>query len=601
LDRYKARGLIIEELRQLGLIERVEDYTTDIAHSDRSKTPIEPMLSDQWFVRMSEIAQPALDAVKNGRIKFHPERYGKTFIDWLEEKRDWCISRQLWWGHRIPVWWVEGCNEEDINKAISEKKNIAYKKQDGRFFLCSANTDITQDFIKGAKIEQDPDVLDTWFSSALWPLATFGWPENTEDLKTYYPTDVLVTAREIITLWVARMVVCGLYNTKQIPFKDVVVHAVIQDGQGRPMKKSLGNGVDPEDIIAIYGCDALRFTLTHIATETQDVRLPVQRIRLSDGTEINSSKQFEIGRNFANKLWNVSRFVLMQAENIKPSDTLSEIKTLPLSDRWIISRMHNTIKDASYSIDRYHFNEYAGIMYNFVWSQFCDWYVEIAKSNTSNPYTLRILIHILDNILRLLHPSMPFITEEIWQEIKRYLPNERHNSIVVASWPEYYQGLIDANVESEMNALIQIITAIRNIRSSAQIPKDKTIEVIINIKPEKGKKLIEQNLNVILHLCKAEKIFIEKDVSVLGAEVRIIGDIEVYVPLMGIVDIEKQRQRLQKQHETTEKEIQDIQQRLKNPFFLQNADKQVISETKERLDILEQEREILQRNIKQLR
>ncbi|MBA2124148.1 valine--tRNA ligase [bacterium Unc6] len=599
LERYSARKAIVEELQILGLIDRMEDYTTEIAHSDRSKTPIEPMLSEQWFVRMSEIASPALDAVKSGRIKFYPQRYAKTFLDWLGEKKDWCISRQLWWGHRIPVWWARNCDEKKVKEIFANRDDIALKKEGDTIFICSRDTDISSDAIKGATIEQDRDVLDTWFSSALWPSATLGWPDNEKQLKAYYPTDVLITAREIITLWVARMVVVGLYNMKEIPFKDVVIHTVIQDGQGRPMKKSLGNGVDPEDIITLYGADALRWTLAHIATETQDVRLPVKRVKTFLGKTVNSSKHFELGRNFANKAWNVSRFVLMQVQDKKIIDMFNDVESLSLADRWIISRMQVTIKDVSNALDNYHFSESANIVYNFVWSEFCDWYVEIAKSRLSDPNTSRILIYLLDNILKLLHPFMPFITEQIWQEVKKYIPDENKRHIIIASWPVCDQKLISTDAESKMKSLMHVVSAIRNIRADTHIPRDKIIDVTVCVQKEAYREVLKNNHHTISFLSGAGKITFEKNTTVVSdAAIRVVEDIQIYIPLKGIIDIEKEKCRLKKQIDTTTKEIQSIEKRLKNPSFIQNAPEQVVSETKQRLTLLKQEKTLLETNIK---
>ncbi|MBV8486779.1 MAG: valine--tRNA ligase, partial [Planctomycetaceae bacterium] len=347
LDRLVVRKRVVEDLKAQGLLERVGSYLVRLNHSDRSKTPIEPYLSDQWFVRMGDepdgtpgFAQQAMDAVTSGRITIHPERYAKSYLDWLGEKRDWCISRQLWWGHRIPIWSCETCTEADLTRAFDDHDNVFWRKAESNGWLVCSESDLDADALgPGHTLIQDPDVLDTWFSSALWPHSTLGWPEETPELAKYYPTSVLSTARDIITLWVARMVIFGQFNTDKVPFRNVYIHPVIQDGKGQRMSKSAGNGVDPVDIIEIYGADALRFTLAAGATETQDLRMPVEKLKLPDGRTINTSERFEQGRNFANKFWNVARLAMMNLEGFDPGQSPGDLGATEIEDRWILGRL----------------------------------------------------------------------------------------------------------------------------------------------------------------------------------------------------------------------------------------------------------------------
>ncbi len=364
LDRLVVRKRVVEDLKALNLLDRVDSYLVRLNHSDRSKTPIEPYLSDQWFVRMGDddgspgFAQQAMDAVSSGRVKIHPERYAKSYLDWLGEKRDWCISRQLWWGHRIPIWYCETCSEDDLKRAFAPRPDVCWRLAEGTGWLICAESDLAGGELGPSHaLVQDPDVLDTWFSSALWPHSTLGWPEATPELAMYYPTSVLSTARDIITLWVARMVIFGLFNRGDVPFRDVYIHPVIQDGLGRRMSKSAGNGVDPVDIIEIHGADALRYTLAAGATETQDLRMPVEKLKLSDGRTINTSERFEQGRNFANKFWNAARFALMNLEGYAAAEC--DPKSLPVEDRWILDGLDQSIEGVTGDLERFQFAEAA--------------------------------------------------------------------------------------------------------------------------------------------------------------------------------------------------------------------------------------------------
>jgi valyl-tRNA synthetase len=467
MDRYKAREAVTADMEALGLFEGREDREIPLKYSDRSKTPIEPYLSDQWFVKMGDhadgrpgLAQMAINAVNDGRVKFFPERYARSYLDWLGEKRDWCVSRQLWWGHRIPIWYTRA-PEEVLQRAFAGRKDVTWRasEESGAMLVCALE-DLPADAL-GADhpLEQDPDVLDTWFSSALWPHSTLGWPEPTPELAYYYPTSVLVTSRDIISLWVARMVMTGLYNVGKVPFHHVYIHPKILDGFGETMSKMKGNGIDPLDIIDRYGADALRFGMAFMATESQDSRLPVtnvcphcgesvpvkqehmyMRTRKitcpkckgafrpggpwpSDDPELPTAKQaserFEMGRNFANKLWNSARFVLLNLDGYTPGEVNAD--QLPIEDRWILSRLTTTTRAVTEQLEGYRFSEAVRTIYDFTWSEFCDWYVEMSKGRLRDPearlLAQRVLVKVLDGIVRLVHPFMPFVTESIWQAL----------------------------------------------------------------------------------------------------------------------------------------------------------------------------------------
>ncbi|MFO0951697.1 MAG: valine--tRNA ligase [Isosphaeraceae bacterium] len=441
LHGKKVRAKVVEDLEALGLLEKVEPHANRVGMSDRSKTPIEPYLSDQWFVRMGDdadgspgFAQQAIDAVSSGRIQVHPERYAKSYTDWLAEKRDWCISRQLWWGHRIPVWRRTLAPGAKPSEASAWKHSgLAYAVETGEDGtveqVCVAPVEPDEEAALVARLEtegfeQDADVLDTWFSSALWPHSTLGWPEETPELKKYYPTDVLSTARDIITLWVARMVIFGQFNCGDVPFRHVFIHPVIQDGKGQRMSKTAGNGIDPVDIIDLYGADALRFTLASSATETQDLRMPVEKTKLPDGRAVNTSERFEQGRTFPNKFWNAARFALMNLGDFDPNATpAGSDETAPHEDRWILGKLARTAREVTAGLEQFQFAEAARTLRDFTWNDFCDWYVEMVKSRlrSEDPATRRraqaTLVQVLDGLCRLLHPMIPFVTEQVWQAL----------------------------------------------------------------------------------------------------------------------------------------------------------------------------------------
>lgn len=456
LDRYEARKKVIADLEAQGLLERVDDYTHSVSTCARCDTVIEPLLSEQWFCKMKELAAPAIDAVKDGRVKFVPDRYSRIYLEWMENVRDWCISRQLWWGHRIPVWKCADCGEYTAARTAVE--------------ACSK--------CGSANVAQEDDVLDTWFSSALWPFATLGWPKQTPELDYFYPTDVLITARDIIYLWVARMIFSGLEYLDKVPFSDVYIYATVMNEEGKRMSKSLGTGVDPLECIEAFGADALRFALIQQAGKNQDIRF--------------SDKRVEFARNFCNKIWNASRFVLMNLEDYKPdstcADTCSQVyctdcggegAALRLEDRWILSRLNRVIETVNSSFANYDMDDAARALYEFIWNDYCDWYIELAKPRLRGTAEERaqvqsVLHHVLESTMRLMHPIMPFITEAIWQA----LPHEGE-SIMIASFPKADQAMVDQAIEEEMALLIEGVRAQRDLKSSQNIALRLSMEVIL--------------------------------------------------------------------------------------------------------------------------
>ena len=515
----KARPRVVADLEALGLVDKIEDREIDLAHSDRSKTPIEPYLADQWFVRMENLAQSAMDAVTSGKVRLIPERYAKGYLDWLGEKRDWPVSRQLWWGHRIPIWYAPTATEADLKLAFANRPDVAWRRdeENNQWLVCAEEADLAEDAIPGHKIVQDADVLDTWFSSALWPHSTLGWPEQTPDLAYYYPTSALVTSRDIITLWVARMVLAGLYNLGEVPFHDVFIHPKILDGYGETMSKTKGNGVDPLDVVGKFGADALRFGLAYMATETQDVRMPVEfecphcqkavvqtqknrvlpRVKCTHcGAEFSTqwaakpedmalpramvvSERFELGRNFCNKLWNAARFALMNLEGYEAAPIRFDADS-PIEDRWICSRLSSVTVAVTDALEAYKFAEASRMLYDFAWDEFCSFYVEMIKTRladpASRPVAQRVLAHVLDTIARLLHPISPFITEEIWQRLAEAAPQRGlaapespAESVMIAAWPVAGRELIDERIEVQFAKFQAVLAGLREVRSRQDI------------------------------------------------------------------------------------------------------------------------------------
>lgn len=546
LDRYECRRRIVEDLREQGYLLKVEDHSHAVGHCYRCQTVIEPMISKQWFVKMKPLAEPAIKRVLEGDIVFVPSRFTKIYINWLENIRDWCISRQLWWGHRIPVWYCE-CGE----------------------MICSREDPEVCPSCSSSALTQDPDVLDTWFSSALWPFSTMGWPEDTRDLARFYPTSVLVTGSDIIFFWVARMIFAGLEFMKEVPFYDVMIHGLILDGQGRKMSKSLGNGIDPIEVIEQYGADTLRFSLITGTTPGNDVRFYMDKV--------------ENTRNFANKVWNASRFVIMNMEDyerIKLVDSDFE-----LADNWILHRLSVTNREVTRLLEQYELGEAARTLYDFIWDDFCDWYVELVKPRLYRPEKPRerkvaqnILVLVLKDILKMLHPFMPFITEEIFQ----HLPQPTA-SIMIEPWPDN-ERFYRPQAEEDMRLLIQVIRAIRNIRNEFNIPPGMKIPVqVVTADTEKAAKIMK-NQDYAENMANLKEITVggpqgKRPLQALSAY---LVDIEILVPVEGVIDVEKEIRRLKKELQATEQDIKRLESKLSNQGFISKAPAEVVEREKAR-------------------
>ncbi len=558
LDRFRCRELLVKELDELGFLDKIEEHSHAVGHCYRCHNIVEPFLSEQWFVRMKPLAQRALEATKNQDVKFHPARWEKVYLSWLENVRDWCISRQIWWGHRMPVWYCDDCG------AIMVEKEDPTKCE-----KCSSTN-----------IRQDEDVLDTWFSSALWPFSTLGWPEKTEDLKYFYPTNILITDRGIIYFWVARMVMMGLNFMDEVPFSDVYIHGTILDDQGRKMSKSLGNGIDPLAMIKDYGADAVRFTLTSLTTEGQDIKL--------------SPTRFEMGRNFINKLWNASRFVLMNLAEVDGGKQAITSLMLSFEDKWILNKLNQTIKEVNDNFAQYRYSDIASVMREFAWNDVCAWYLEITKSRfkdggESAKVAARVLAFVLDSMLRMLHPVIPFITEEIWSLLGKVVPNrglkENPSSavpdIIRAAWPEVIDEYNDSTVEEEMVMIQNIIRAIRNVRSKFNIPPKSELKAIVSANNEKTKEIIEGRRSLIVKLSGTSEIEfgvnVEKPNS---AASEVVDNIQVFVPLSGLMDVSVEKNRLEKELKKKMDFLRKSNNKLQNADFVNKAKPAVIDREK---------------------
>jgi len=556
MDRFECREKLVEDLDKAGLISKIEDHELSVGHCYRCNTAVEPFLSEQWFVKMEPLAKAAIEATNRDKVVFHPQRWTKVYLQWLENVRDWCISRQLWWGHRIPIWYCDDC--EKVIASIDEPKVCPQCRSD--------------------HLRQDEDVLDTWFSSALWPFSTLGWPEETDELDYYYPTDVLVTDRGIIYFWVARMVMMGLKIMRNVPFTDVYIHGTILDEFGRKMSKSLGNGIDPIEMIEQYGADAVRFSLIMLTAEGQDVRLAPTR--------------FSMGRDFANKLWNASRFCLMKLAEPEPDGEAPEAPSdLDFYDRWILSRMNRTVESVTAAVESFKFSEVARLVYDFVWHDFCDWYLELVKgrlsgttSATSTLRARRTLVTVLDAVLRLLHPIMPFITEEVWKHLgeagqpRGLLGDESPEvptNIIVAAWPSARSEFIDDGVEAEMAALQDVIRGVRNIRAKRRIAPGEKVKVTISCADEERKTLLQVHLGTIAEIAgtAAPELGIGLP-KPEGAAVEVLGGMQIFVPATG--NIEAERERAARELAKQEKYFAAVDTRLRNGQFMKKAPPQVV-------------------------
>lgn len=566
MDRFEARKKLVEQLEAEGLLEKIEDHANSVGHCYRCDTMVEPYLSTQWFVKMKPLAQPALEVVRQGKVKFHPERWTKIYYDWLENIRDWCISRQIWWGHQIPVWYCDSCDEMTV-----------------------AETDPSKCVHCGSSdIRQDEDVLDTWFSSQLWPFSTLGWPEETPDLQKFYPTSVLSTAPEIIFFWVARMIMASLEFMGDIPFSDVYLHGTVRDDTGRKMSKSLGNAVDPLETIDQFGADAMRFTLISTTATGTDVFL--------------TEDKFLLGRNFANKLWNASRFVMMNfGEDFKPGPVadldLSAKEFLP--ERWILSRLQQVAASTTDALDVFRLNDAAGLTYRFIWHDYCDWYIELAKGRTDGEsgQTVRsVLWHVLESSLRLLHPIMPFITEEIWQR----LPHQG-NSILERDWVVPEDSLIDKAAVRQMDLLQEVITAVRTIRSEMNVPQGSKADLYVAPADNGVRQIIETNADYVHSLAKVGKLhFIDPESKPGASGVAVIGATELFVPLEGLIDLDKERGKLGREADRLKGLLGGIEKKLANENFVSRAPEEVVSKEREKLEMMRETLAKVENNIAQL-
>lgn len=540
MDRFECRKQIVKDLQEQGVLFKIEEHMHSVGHSERSGAVVEPYLSTQWFVKMAPLAEAAVSMQgTDAGVQFVPERFEKTYLRWMENIRDWCISRQLWWGHRIPAWYHKETGE--IHVDIEPPKDIE-------------------------NWEQDNDVLDTWFSSALWPFSTMGWPDtNADDYKRYYPTNALVTGYDIIFFWVARMIFQAKEFTGQIPFKDVLIHGLVRDEQGRKMSKSLGNGVDPMDVIDKYGADSLRYFLSTGSSPGQDLRFSMEKV--------------ESIWNFANKIWNASRFALMNMNGLTYEEIdLSGEKSV--ADKWILTRLNETIETVTKLADKYEFGEVGRVLYNFIWDDFCDWYIEMAKlplygeDEAAKLTTRSILAYVLDNTMRLLHPFMPFITEEIWQN----LPH-KGESITIASWPVANDELHDEAAAGEMKLLVEIIRSVRNIRSEVNTPLSKKIKLMLKAKDNQVLESLKKNQSYIERFCNPEELIIATELAAPDkAMTAVVTGVELFLPLEGLINIDEEIARLEKELEKWTKEVDRVQKKLGNEKFISKAPQAVVDE-----------------------
>ncbi|EYE87798.1 valyl-tRNA synthase [Fervidicella metallireducens AeB] len=549
MDRYAARKEIVKDLEEMGLLYKIEEHNHNVGCHDRCNTVVEPLLSKQWFVKMKPLAEPAIKAVKEGKVKFVPERFSKVYFNWMENIQDWCISRQLWWGHRIPVWYCQDCGEVIV---MSEEPSECGK--------CNSKNLI-----------QDEDVLDTWFSSALWPFSTLGWPENTEDLRYFYPTSVLVTGYDIIFFWVARMIFSGIEQMGDVPFEHVLIHGIVRDSQGRKMSKSLGNGIDPLEVIEEYGADALRFSLMTGNTPGNDMRFYMERV--------------ESSRNFANKIWNASRFVLMNLDEELINKYKDEVNNYRnAADRWILSKLNTAIAEITENLNKFELGIAAQKIYDFAWSELCDWYIELVKPRLygdveADKAAAQItLIEVLVDTLKLLHPFMPFITDEIYKHISKETP-----SITTACWPEY-KAEREFEVEvRKMEHVIDAIRAIRNVRAEMNVPNSRKAKLMILPSTDEAKEAFEEGVMYFEKLASASEIvFPSREEVPQDAVSVVIAGGEIFMPLDDLIDKAKEIERLSKEKEKLEKEVERVVKKLSNPGFISKAPESVIAEEKEK-------------------
>ncbi len=587
LDRGEARQRVLEDLKKEGLFVKEEAHRHKVPHCYRCHTVVEPYLSKQWFVKMKPLAEKAIKAQKEKKVEFFPKRWTKVYLHWLNNIQDWCISRQIWWGHQIPVWYCEPCQNQKKKGMIVSLENPSSCPDCGN-----------------KNLRRDEDVLDTWFSSWLWPFSTLGWPEKTEDLAYFYPTTALATAQEIIFFWVARMIMAGLHFMKEVPFRHVYIHGTVRTDSGQKMSKSLGNAIDPLEVIQEIGADALRFSIIMLTASGQDAYL--------------SKEKFDVGRNFTNKIWNASRFSLMNLKDFKEGKDglVPDVKSLSVIDQWILSSLERLIRDVEKSLAVYRFNDAASALYHFFWHEFCDWYLELCKpvfngnDTEAKEKTSGILLHVLETFLRLLHPFMPYISEEIWQLLKGRFNQSAAmpKSIMLAAWPEPDRKNLSASADRKVGMMQEVVVGIRDLRAKLNVPPAKTLEVAVKVKNQAAKKDLEYFASLIRHLAKLEKLEIVTDFvrqpsqadrqarpaqaasggpSQPGHLSNILKNTEVFVRTEGVVDIAAEKDRIQKKIEEISRHLEQLDGRLKSKDFVQRAPEEVVEKEKTRREELQ--------------
>ncbi|UCD36611.1 MAG: valine--tRNA ligase [Nitrospiraceae bacterium] len=566
LDRFECRKIVLNDLEDMGQLEKTVDHNLAIGHCYRCKTVIEPYLSKQWFVKIKPLAEEAVRLVREGSIRIIPEGWKNSYFDWMENIRDWCISRQIWWGHRIPVWYCQSCDEV-----------IVSRETPGR---CACG---------GENLKQDEDVLDTWFSSALWPFSTLGWPDDTDDLKTFYPTSVLITGFDILFFWVARMIMMGMKFMGSQPFHHVYIHALIRDAEGQKMSKSKGNVVDPLKLTGAYGTDAVRFTLAAYAAQGRDIKFDEKRV--------------EGYRHFLNKIWNVARFISMNTGDGREVVSIRKLKDLSIADRWILSRLSTVCAEINQALEDYRFNDAAGSLYQFLWHELCDWYVEMIKPELQGggepkKAALSTLVHVFEVALALMHPFMPFITEEIWQQLPAGKDVE---SLCIRKYPTPDEGIEDPSAVDRMTIIMDAVTGIRSIRGELNISPSLELKAVIKTF-DSAERVLNENLSYVMKLARTSHVEIGRDVSVpRNAAVAIKQSMEIYIPLKGLIDVDAEVQRLGKDYAKTEKEILFIRKKLANEDFISKAPKAVVDENKAKYEEYRNKLEGIQKSIDKLK
>jgi len=542
---------------------KIEDISHSVGHCYRCRTVVEPYLSKQWFVKAKPLAEPAMEAVRNGSIKIVPKFWENTYFEWMENIRDWCISRQIWWGHQIPAWTCKACDE--VMVARETPKN------------CSACSSVD--------LEQETDVLDTWFSSALWPFSTLGWPDKTETLKKFYPTSVLCTGFDILFFWVARMIMMGIKFMDDVPFRHVYIHALIRDAEGQKMSKTKGNVIDPLEVMEQYGTDSLRFTLAAFAAQGRDIKLDEDRI--------------EGYRNFCNKLWNASRFVFMNLEGYEGTCQLNEQAQRSIADQWILSRLNATTQDVNQALENFRFNDAALTVYKFIWNEYCDWYIEFAKSRlvTEGPEkntAQNVLLHVLEASLKLLHPFMPFITEEIWQK----LPKEG-DSIMVSPFPEFKEDGNDSKVEADMGKVMEVITGVRNIRGEMNLNPGLKLNALVKTRHADLEAILKKHAHLIRELARVDQITIGPDIEKTKVSASsVLSEMDLIIPLEGMMDFDEEKNRIEKELKKIEKDLIFLNKKLSNPNFVEKAPAEVIEKDEKRKTILSEKQAKLEIHLK---